>query len=86
MSEHLTKFNVPPLIYFSVHDYEKYRDETIKKTQAFFADQVVTVAVRSSSLAEILQTAAMQQVESILNVIATKASCQCFEKSWKRSG
>ena len=83
VSEHLTKFNVPPLIYFSVHDYEKYRDETIKKTQAFFADQVVTVAVRSSSLAEdTADSSNAGKFESILNVEVgnRKHLANAFEK------
>ena len=69
VSEQLTRFNVPPLLYFSIREYEKDRDDTIERTQAFFAGQSSTVAVRSSSLAEdTADSSNAGKFESILNV------------------
>ena len=69
ISGQLTRFNVPPLLYFSVREYEKDQDDTISRTQAFFAGQSATVAVRSSSLAEdTADSSNAGKFESILNV------------------
>lgn len=69
ISGQLTRFNVPPLLYFSVREYEKDQDDTIERTQAFFAGQSATVAVRSSSLAEdTADSSNAGKFESILNV------------------
>ena len=65
----LTKFDVPHLVYFSVLEYEKDQDDTIRKIQTFFSSLSATVAVRSSSLAEDnADSSNAGKFESILNV------------------